>query len=130
MAVLQRLWTLQQPPEDAGKVMLSASGHGLPDPSCQREELHGPCSSIMDCYTTVSHHLAEPEDMPWTQERLQANHPDVVRDVVSDRIVWVAGDALRPHNILIRDGRLSGIIDWEDSGWLPLHWQLTSYQLS
>lgn len=30
--VLDRLWTLKQSPSDAGKVMLSGSGHGLPDP--------------------------------------------------------------------------------------------------
>ena len=31
---------------------------------------------------------------------------------------------LRSRNILAKDGRLSGIIVWENSGWLPRRWQL------
>ena len=42
---------------------------------------------------------------------------------MADAIVFVHAD-LWSHNILVKDGRLSGIIDWENSGWLPRHWQL------
>lgn len=123
LAVLQKLWTLRQPPCDSGKVMLSASGHGLPDSLSLKETNYGPCPSILDCYVRITGHFRVPGDPTWSADVLTAKHPELVKAVTSDRIAWVAGD-LRPHNILIVDGRLSGIIDWEDSGWLPLHWQL------
>lgn len=123
LAVLQKLWTLRQPPCDSGKVMLSASGHGLPDGSNFKDTHYGPCPSILDCYVWITGHLRVPGDPPWSGDVLTAKHPELVKAVTSDRVAWVAGD-LRPHNILIVNGRLSGIIDWEDSGWLPLHWQL------
>ena len=42
---------------------------------------------------------------------------------MADAIVYVHAD-LRSYNILVKDGRSSRIIDWENSGWLPRHWQL------
>ncbi|KAI8996290.1 kinase-like domain-containing protein [Trametes punicea] len=32
---------------------------------------------------------------------------------------------LHPGNILVKDGRLSGIIDWEHAGWYPEYWEYT-----
>ncbi|CAL1707057.1 unnamed protein product [Somion occarium] len=48
---------------------------------------------------------------------LSANH----------RVVFTHGDLL-PHNILIRDGRLAAILDWEFSGWFPEYWEYTEMQ--
>ena len=47
-----------------------------------------------------------------------------------DTPVWPApvfthGD-LHPSNILAKDGRITGIIDWEFSGWYPSYWEYTS----
>ncbi|RMZ80305.1 hypothetical protein DV738_g2804, partial [Chaetothyriales sp. CBS 135597] len=33
---------------------------------------------------------------------------------------------LNPSNILVRDGKVVGIIDWEFSGWYPPYWEYTS----
>ncbi|KAK2626599.1 hypothetical protein QTJ16_003774 [Diplocarpon rosae] len=33
---------------------------------------------------------------------------------------------LNPSNILIRDDRIVGLIDWEFSGWYPAYWEYTS----
>ncbi|KAF8196941.1 kinase-like protein [Pholiota molesta] len=126
--VLDRLWTLKQSPADAGKVMLSASGDGLPDPMAFYDTYWGPCPSILDCYFRMSANLSIEVDNPWTEEELVATHPDAMRAVTADRIVWVHRD-LRLQNILIRDGRLSGIIDWEHSGWFPCHWQLHTLRI-
>jgi hypothetical protein len=41
----------------------------------------------------------------------------------ADTIIYMHCD-LQSHHILVKDGRLSDIVDWENSGWLPLHWQL------
>ncbi|KAK0387000.1 hypothetical protein NLU13_5314 [Sarocladium strictum] len=39
--------------------------------------------------------------------------------------VFTHGD-LNPSNILVREGRVVGIIDWEFSGWYPHYWEYTS----
>lgn len=36
-------------------------------------------------------------------------------------VVFSHGD-LAFHNILVRDGRITGIIDWKYGGWFPEHW--------
>jgi aminoglycoside phosphotransferase (APT) family kinase protein len=116
-AVLRSLWTLRQPTQDSGKVMLSASDHGLPSPAQLFDDLEGPYDSILDCYVHMSSHLVG------SKEELQQLYPAASQALVTDAIVYVHAD-LRSHNILVKDGRLSGIIDWENSGWLPRHWQL------
>lgn len=37
-------------------------------------------------------------------------------------IVFTHGD-LRPRNIMAKDGNITGIIDWELSGWYPEYWE-------
>jgi hypothetical protein len=32
---------------------------------------------------------------------------------------------LRPKNIIVRNGRVAAIIDWEFSGWYPEYWEFT-----
>ncbi|KAG6885499.1 hypothetical protein C0992_005113 [Termitomyces sp. T32_za158] len=44
---------------------------------------------------------------------------------MSHSIVFAHGDLMR-HNILVKDGHLSGIIDWECAGWLPEYWDYTT----
>lgn len=116
-AVLRSLWTLRQSTQDSGKVMLSASGHGLPSPAQMFEELEGPYDSILECYAPMASHLVGSE------AELRKLYPAATEALLNDAIVYVHAD-LRSHNILVKDGRLSGIIDWENSGWLPRHWQL------
>ncbi|KAK4157591.1 kinase-like domain-containing protein [Chaetomidium leptoderma] len=40
------------------------------------------------------------------------------------RVVFTHGD-LNMRNIMVKDGKLSGIVDWENSGWYPEHWDYT-----
>ena len=40
------------------------------------------------------------------------------------RIVFTHGD-LNMRNVLMHNGRLSGIVDWENAGWCPEYWDLT-----
>ncbi|KAI0041467.1 kinase-like protein [Auriscalpium vulgare] len=121
LAVLYQLWRIPQPAEFAQRkaaVMASASGHGLVHPALRIhgnfDDLGGPYASIEACYDTICLDYMKASD-----ERL-----DLVKALEDDPIVWVNGD-LRMQNILVgKDGRLSGIVDWEDSGWLPRQWQL------
>jgi len=38
------------------------------------------------------------------------------------RIVFTHAD-LAPRNIIVRDGHLSGIVDWQMAGWYPEYWE-------
>lgn len=49
--------------------------------------------------------------------------PDVTHSS-GHRIVFTHGD-LNMRNIMMHNGRLSGIIDWETSGWYPDYWDYT-----
>lgn len=42
--------------------------------------------------------------------------------------VFTHGD-LNPSNILVRDDKIVGIIDWEMSGWYPHYWEYTSLKM-
>ncbi|KAI6115965.1 kinase-like domain-containing protein [Pisolithus sp. B1] len=96
---------VKEPVGIKGKVMMSASGDGLPHPRTLRESLGGPYSSTLECYDSIV-------------------SPRISAALTQDPIVWVHTD-LRMQNILVDDeGHVTGIVDWEDSGWLPRHWQL------
>jgi len=41
------------------------------------------------------------------------------------RIVFTHGDFMH-HNILVKDGHVTGIIDWEAAGWYPDYWEFTT----
>lgn len=40
------------------------------------------------------------------------------------KIVFAHAD-LNMRNVLMHNGRLSGVVDWENSGWYPEHWDFT-----
>ncbi|OAA36782.1 Protein kinase-like domain protein [Beauveria brongniartii RCEF 3172] len=58
--------------------------------------------------------------------------PSVLRTSIRDhlqtdhRIVFTHGD-LAPRNIMMQDGKISGIVDWEDAGWYPEYWELIKF---
>ncbi|EIN06651.1 hypothetical protein PUNSTDRAFT_136498 [Punctularia strigosozonata HHB-11173 SS5] len=146
------------PHDDGGHVhavMLSASGHGLPDPlkfhAAAEESLAGPFPSTLACYAYMAG-TSDPAALPdllahpptyrpapsppnCTTTKPAETADDLAPEaalavLAADPVVWVHTD-LRLQNILVRRDpssggawRLSGIVDWQDSGWLPRHWQL------
>ncbi|KAI6046408.1 kinase-like domain-containing protein [Pisolithus marmoratus] len=93
-AILYQLWDISQPVEIKGK------------------SLGGPYSSTLECYDSMS------------DTRMSNFSPGISTALMRDPIVWVHTD-LRMQNVLVDDeGHVTGIVDWEDSGWLPRHWQL------
>lgn len=42
------------------------------------------------------------------------------------RIVFTHSD-LSQHNIIVKDGRITGLIDWEFGGWYPEHWEYIKF---
>ncbi|KAK3897337.1 hypothetical protein C8A05DRAFT_48007 [Staphylotrichum tortipilum] len=56
----------------------------------------------------------EEETINWHQitSQLEAEHP----------IVFSHGD-IAARNIMVRDGHIVALLDWEFSGWLPEYWE-------
>uniref|UniRef100_A0A0W0FHU7 Aminoglycoside phosphotransferase domain-containing protein n=2 Tax=Moniliophthora roreri TaxID=221103 RepID=A0A0W0FHU7_MONRR len=123
--VVEQLWNIPQPKGCEGQVMLSASGDGLPHPETRYHDAHppiikGPFPDTWSFYKSIIYikYIA----------REQVS-PDIRGAIVADKIGWVHTD-LKMQNVLVDDKcRLTGIIDWEDSGWFPRHWQLYTFRL-
>lgn len=58
--------------------------------------------------------------------------PTDIRDAIhgqlgtDHRIVFAHGD-LSQHNILIKDMKIAGLIDWEFAGWYPEYWEYVKF---
>ncbi|KAL3959469.1 hypothetical protein PCL_08917 [Purpureocillium lilacinum] len=60
--------------------------------------------------------------------------PPVLREAFSRRLrtdhrIVLSHCDLTPRNILVHDGKVKGIIDWEDSGWYPAYWEFVKFFL-
>ncbi|TCD61135.1 hypothetical protein EIP91_009000 [Steccherinum ochraceum] len=110
IGILDELWRIPRPSHLPLGAMLSASGHGLPHPKSFREVIAGPYDDARLLY----------ESMGVTTSDLDSETLDTI---TNDPMVFVHTD-LRMQNVLVHKGRVSGIIDWEDAGWLPRHWLL------
>lgn len=115
-STLLKLSTIPQPADDRGKVMISSSGHDLPDPVMFFEERCGPFDSVLECWSYVSNCVN-------IDEFNQKTDVDTRRIMEADQISYVHPD-LRMYNVIVHNGHVSAIIDWEDSGWFPSSWQV------
>ncbi|KAI1172133.1 kinase-like domain-containing protein [Nemania sp. FL0916] len=68
----------------------------------------------------------------WLMQELYERTPMVLREALRSgmrtdhRIVLTHGD-LSQHNILVQDGKITGLIDWEFAGWLPEYWDYVNF---
>lgn len=58
--------------------------------------------------------------------------PPLVRKAFSSRLrtnhrIVLSHCDLTPRNILVKDGRITGLVDWEDSGWYPEYWEYVKF---
>ncbi|KAJ2919412.1 hypothetical protein MD484_g1048, partial [Candolleomyces efflorescens] len=97
--VIRKLWTLSPPPQYDGLVMCHPSGNGLPFSRQFMEETLGPVP-LDELYAAHTVRLAT--HMPWEAEDIKNLEPALME----------------------KDGKFTGIIDWENSGWHVKHWQL------
>lgn len=63
---------------------------------------------------------------------LHENVPPLVRTALSRRLrtnhrVVLSHCDLTPRNILVQDGEIKGLVDWEDSGWYPEYWEYVKF---
>lgn len=97
----------------------NSNGGGILDwriPDSQREELRFRTEAEFNKYLT---------DPFWDDIRRQAA---ISHDVRHD-IVFTHGD-LNPRNILAENGKITGIVDWENAGWFPEYWEYTKAHYS
>ncbi|KAG7141126.1 hypothetical protein HYQ46_007872 [Verticillium longisporum] len=58
--------------------------------------------------------------------------PQLVREAFSRRLktnhrIILSHCDLTPRNILVHDGKIKGLVDWEDSGWYPEYWEYVKF---
>ena len=99
---------------ESGFAICNSLGGGILDwriPDSQREELRFRSEAELNKYLT---------DQYWdeTKERAAASHG------VPHDIVFTHGD-LNMRNILAVNGKITGIVDWENAGWFPEYWEYT-----
>ncbi|KAJ5573935.1 kinase-like protein [Penicillium hispanicum] len=63
----------------------------------------------------------------FSSEAAYNNALDIAKGIrkLPHRIVFSHGD-LKPHNILVKDGKITGFLDWESAGWYPDYWDFTT----
>ena len=58
------------------------------------------------------------------KEKVEEDVPTETRHIMAmDPIRFVHSD-LRTYNVLLHNGHISGVVDWQDSGWFPSSWQV------
>ncbi|KAF5124096.1 hypothetical protein E5D57_012019 [Metarhizium anisopliae] len=58
--------------------------------------------------------------------------PEAVREALSlhlrtDHRIVLSHCDLAPRNILVQDGKITGLVDWEDGGWYPEYWDYVKF---
>ncbi|KAK2606719.1 hypothetical protein N8I77_005450 [Diaporthe amygdali] len=89
----------------------------------------GPFRTIQDFHSWLRDGLKQGEAENMEQADLNSVNEMIARqDGPWPPPVFTHGD-LNPSNILVRDDKIVGIIDWEMSGWYPHYWEYTSLKI-
>ncbi|KAI0380627.1 kinase-like protein [Hypomontagnella monticulosa] len=127
--MLQELRAIQPPP---GTGIESCVGGSLRDPRMARSwPRFGPFKTTEDFHLWLRGGLTL-DDFPNGLPNRKDNQDweDFKEMVTRQDRPWTAPvfthADLNPSNILIRNGRVVGILDWEISGWYPPYWEYTS----
>ncbi|EEP76340.1 predicted protein [Uncinocarpus reesii 1704] len=111
---------LRKMPKNVGELQIcNSQGGGVLDwriPDSQREELRFETEKHFNKYLT---------DPFWDEIRSRA----AVSHNIPHDIVFTHGD-LNPRNILAENGKITGIVDWENAGWFPEYWEYTKAHYS
>ncbi|KAI1430282.1 kinase-like domain-containing protein [Xylaria sp. FL1777] len=121
-AMFQELRSLKPPP---GTGVESCVGGSLYDSRIPRgNPRFGPFKTMQDFHFWLRHDL-KPEDIE-NRERDQ-DWDDLIEMMRLQDGPWppptFAHGDLNPFNVLVRDGKVVGLIDWEFSGWYPHYWE-------
>ncbi|VUC25733.1 unnamed protein product [Clonostachys rosea] len=115
-AILTKMRSLEPPPESMigacdGKEIRDTRIHfTYHGPPCENEE-------AFNQFLLSSFHPRTPSAVREAlARRLKTHH----------RIVLTHCD-LSPRNIMVHDGKITGLIDWEDGGWYPEYWEFIKF---
>jgi aminoglycoside phosphotransferase (APT) family kinase protein len=90
----------------------------------------GPFRTVQDFHSWLRDGLKQGEATNMDQaESDEVNDMIARQDGPWPSPVFTHGD-LNPSNILVRDDRIVGIIDWEMSGWYPHYWEYASLKMA
>lgn len=111
---LEQIRSIPREPESTSEIA-NAVGRGCYDhhiSACvpydeSNGDFHGPFRTE-DAFNEIPHHTALPDAVHGSGHRVVSTHGD-----------------LHLGNILVKDGKFSGIIDWENAGWYPEYWDYT-----
>lgn len=115
-----------------GTAIQSCAGGPLYDARIPRSTpAFGPFPSIPAFHSWSRDDIVPGQKLPHVDDEKRADIQDMI--ALQDGQEWDApvfthGD-LNPFNIIVHDGKIAAIIDWEFSGWLPPYWEYTSVWL-
>ncbi|KAM0666490.1 hypothetical protein MY8738_005680 [Beauveria namnaoensis] len=113
--IIEQMQAIEPPPNYIGR----CSGTGVRDTRA-RMTYDGP---VCKDETEFNEYLIS-SLFPPIPSVLKSSFRDHLR--TGHRIVFTHGD-LAPRNIMMQDGKISGIVDWEESGWYPEYWELIKF---
>ncbi|KAK7682219.1 hypothetical protein QCA50_014806 [Cerrena zonata] len=103
-------------PPPYGRKVCALYGEGVRDGRITSSGPVGPFldeASFNDYLVDAAEIFMDETTLPGIRARMREDH----------RIVFTHGD-LAPRNIMVKDGKVAAIIDWEQSGWYPEHWEM------
>jgi aminoglycoside phosphotransferase (APT) family kinase protein len=104
------------PPGDARIGRIDGQGAVLPT---IMPRSGGPFDTVADLPSTTGHWLVRP---PRRLEKQSMHFHQITAQLCADYpVVFTHGD-LAARNILVRDGHIVAILDWEFAGWYPVYW--------
>lgn len=114
-SILEKMRQVEPPPDYIG----CCDGSGIRDTRA-RFTYDGPV-----CKT-------ETEFNEYLDSSLFKKIPPVLRNTMlqglrTDHRIFLTHGDLTPRNIVMQDGKISGIIDWEESGWYPEYWEFIKF---
>ena len=117
--IVSKLQAIPRPPELSHLYQCSADG--TPTKDVLLKDLESPPKAILDddslrarIYERYLHFAG-------------SLYKDTLPDMLprADSCVFTHGD-LTPRNIMVMDGQIVAVIDWEDSGWFPDYWEFAN----
>ncbi|KAM0718393.1 hypothetical protein Q7P37_005463 [Cladosporium fusiforme] len=124
--MLQQLRALKPPSGTGVESCIGGSLHDSRIKQCHPR--YGPFKTIQEFHFWLREGF-QPSDVK-TRQLSESEYADIEKMVEMQDgpwpvLVFTHAD-LNPLNILMRDGEVVGIIDWEFAGWLPHYWEFTS----
>ena len=101
-----------------GSKICSASGLGIWDHRIRTWVLSGPFDNEVDFNQATILQVPLPQPPP-----------SYFGHDIPHRVTFTHSDFAR-RNIMVKDGRVTAIVDWETAGWYPAHWEYLRSQLA